>query len=165
MSKADGRFEKGNTVGMETRFQPGNKKAGKYREEYVEQIIAHFSEPEPQYIYKRSYYKDGTLKSEEPIMLPPKFPTFEGFAAKLGVTHQTLMNWCEAHPRFSAAYGLAKNMQLGIAKAGGVMKQYDGNFTKFILMNDHGLSEKTQNDTTITFNVDYGADEIDEESN
>ena len=165
MSKENGRFEKGNTVGAETRFQPGNKKAGKYQDKYVDDIITYFSEPEPQYIYKRSFYKDGTLKSEEPIMLPPKFPTFEKFAAQVGVTHQTLMNWCEKHPRFSTAYALAKNMQLGIAKAGGVMKQYDGNFTKFILMNDHGMSEKTLNDTTVTFNVSYDSNEIDEESN
>lgn len=45
------------------------------------------------------------------------------------------------------------------------MKHYDSNFTKFVLSNDHGMSDKTTNDTTITFSVDYGSDEIDEESN
>lgn len=165
MSENNGQFSKGNTTGESTRFKLGNKIAEKYCEKYADMLVAYFQERPPEYVYKRSYYKDGTLKSEEPILMPPKFPTFELFAASIGVTHKTLLNWCEKHPRFSAAYAIAKNMQLGIGKAGGIMKHYDSNFTKFLLSNDHGMSDKTTNDTTLTFSVDYGSDEIDEESN
>ena len=114
-------------------------------------------------MYERSYYKDGTLKSEKPIILPPKFPTFELFAASIGVVPRTLLNWCEHYPRFADCYAQAKNMQLGIAKSNGVKKLYDSNFTKFILMNDHGMSEKVTNDNTVTFQVNI-PDDVDEEA-
>ena len=157
MSKENGRFEEGNTIGKNTRFKKNNKAANKYQEKYAELLTSYFREPPLQYVYERTYYKDGTLKSEKPIILPPKFPTFELFAGSIGVTHHTLLNWCEAHPRFSAAYEFAKNMQLGIGKAGGIMKQYDGNFTKFVLSNDHGMTDKTEqkieSDNTVSVEI------------
>lgn len=139
---AKGQFTKGNTVGEETRFNNGNNAAGKYDDKYCDAIIKYFAEPQHEIVYERSYYKDGTVKSEKPIILPPKFPTFEMFAASIGVTPQTLINWGEKYPRFLIAYERAKTMQLGIAKANGVTKMYDSNFTKFVLVNDHGMSDK-----------------------
>lgn len=139
-----GQFEKGNTIGEETRFQKGNKASVKYREEYCQLLLNFFAVPEREIVYERKYYKDGTLQCETPkIVLPPRFPTFELFAASIGVVPNTLLNWCEKHPRFADAYAQAKNIQLGIAKAHGAMKDYDSNFTKFLLVNDHGMSDKS----------------------
>ena len=165
MSKENGRFEKGNEIGKETRFKKNNKTSNKYKAEYIEQMLLFFAEPHSDVYYERTYYKDGKLKSERPIILPPKFPTFELFAASIGVTSNTLRNWCEKHPRFCDAYEYAKTMQLGIAKVYAMSKMYDSNFAKFILMNEHGMSEKSSTDTNVTFSVEYDSSEIDEESN
>lgn len=164
MSKKDGRFEKGNEIGKETRFKEGNMFSVKYKDEYCEELIAFFAEPEEEILYSESFYQDGSLKSRVPIVMPPKFPTFELFAAKLHVVPNTLLNWCEKHPRFASAYALAKNMQLGIVKRGAMMKQYDSNFAKFVLVNDHDLKDKSERDTSVTLDVVL-SDEIDEESN
>lgn len=165
MSKENGRFEKGNEIGKETRFKKNNRLSNKYKAEYIEKLLLFFSEPKSDVHYERTYYKDGSIKSERPIILPPKFPTFELFAASIGVTSNTLRNWCGEHPRFCEAYEYAKTLQLGIAKVYAMSKMYDSNFAKFILMNEHGMSEKSTSDTNITFSVEYDTDEIDEESN
>ena len=141
--KNSGQFQRGNEIGKETRFQLDNILANKYDEKYCIDIINYFSIPKCEIIYERSYYKDGTIKSEKPIVLPPKFPTLELFAASINVTSRTLLNWCEKYPRFSEAYAYAKNIQLGIAKTYGVSKQYDSNFTKFVLVNDHDMTDKS----------------------
>ena len=98
------------------------------------------------------------------MVLAPKFPTFELFATSIGVVPNTLLNWCEKHPRFEAAYALARELQLGIAIRGATEKNYDGNFTKFILMNRYGFKDKQENDNSVTFKVEL-SDEIDEEAN
>lgn len=144
-----GQFQSGNEIGMETRFKKKNRAAVKYRDEYCQMLLDYFTLQERQIIYEKKYYKDGTLQCETPkFILPPRLPTFELFAAKIGVVPNTLLNWCEKYPRFADAYALAKSMQLGIAKQGGAMKDYDGNFTKFLLVNDHGMSDKTTQEQT-----------------
>lgn len=142
MSKENGRFEKGNEIGKETQFKKNNKKSVKFKNEYVDKLYAFFAEPKSDVYYEKTYYKDGKLKSERPIILPPKFPTFELFAASIGVTAATLRNWRDTYPRFCEAYEYAKTMQLGIAKVYGMSKMYDSNFAKFILINDHDMKDK-----------------------
>lgn len=138
-----GQFKKGNTVGKETRFSADNFFASKYKEEYCDLILSFFAEPDIEVIYEESYYQNGNMKSRKPIILPPKYPTFELFAASLGVVPDTLRNWCDTYPRFRLAYAQAKTLQLGIAKKNGVSKMYDGGFLKFVLVNDHGMTDKT----------------------
>ena len=96
------------------------------------------------------------------MVLPPKLPTIELFAASIGVTHKTLLNWCEQYPRFSDCYAQAMNMQKGVIQLNGAIKQYDGNFAKFLLVNNHGMTEQTKSDVTYRVVMDG---EIDEESN
>jgi len=152
-----GQFQKGNTIGKETRFKRKHQVPVKYKDEYCDMILLYFQEQESKVIYEEEYYKDGTLKKKVPKMIiPQKYPTFEGFAAIIGVTSRTLKNWAEdvredgkaKYPHFSECYARAKDMQLAIAKNNGITKQYDGNFAKFVLMNDHGLSDKTTVENT-----------------
>jgi hypothetical protein len=139
-----GQFKKGNSVGSETRFQKENKAADKYSEKYCDMLLEFFSVPEPTVIYEEFYDKDGNLTRKTPKMImPPKYPTFELFAAKIGVVMSTLTNWRAKYPRFDTAYVRAKEMQLGIAKLNGITKQYDSNFAKFILVNDHDMVDKS----------------------
>jgi hypothetical protein len=148
--KNSGQFQKGNTVGTETRFKNNNGAAVKYKDEFCDLMELYFQEQESKVIYEKEYFKDGTLKKEIPKMIiPQKYPTFEAFAVSIGVTSRTLREWADVgedgkakHPRFSAAYARAKEMQLAIAKNNGITKQYDSNFAKFVLINDHDMTDK-----------------------
>lgn len=142
MSTENGRFKKGNEIGKETRFQQGNTVSSKYKDKYAKMLLEYFAEPKCEVHYERTFYKDGVVKSERPIVMPPKFPTFELFAASIGVNSRTLRNWVNDHPRFAEAYEYAKTLQLGIAKVYGMNKMYDSNFAKFILINDHDMKDK-----------------------
>ena len=133
-----GQFKKGNTIGMETRFQKGHDVTCKYDEKYCEELISFFSDVKPEIIYEECYYPDGTVKARRPAsVIPAQLPTFEGFAWKIGVTVGTLLN--------------------------GANKQYDGNFAKFLLMNNHGMSEKQMSENTFKIVYDNKSS-IDEES-
>ena len=130
-------------------FSFGNNIASKYKHEYAEKLVQYFMPENESVIYDEEFYSDGTVKKRTPRMvLPPRFPTFELFAAEIGVTFPTLLNWREQHSEFREAYDLAKQMQLGIAKRCGVTKLYDASFTKFLLVNDHGLSDRSAVETS-----------------
>lgn len=158
-----GQFKKGNTIGKETRFKKDHDLSCKYKPEYCDMLLEYFSNVEREIIYEEFYFPDGSLKGKKPVqVLPPKLPTIEGFANKIGVIHQTLLNWCEQHPQFSNAYARAKQIQKDIIMTNGAQKQYDSNFSKFLLMNNHGMAEQVKTDTTFKVVMDDG---IDEESN
>lgn len=63
-----------------------------YRPEFCERIVAYF---------ERTQTDDGE----------PYFPQFVGFAHEIGVTRNTLLNWCDANPEFLGAYQRAKGLQ------------------------------------------------------
>lgn len=158
-----GQFKKGNTVGKETRFTKDHTLSCKYKPEYCDKIIEYFSNVEREVIYEEFYFPDGTLKGKKPVqILPPKLPTMEGFAESIGVINNTLLNWCKDYPQFENAYARAKQIQKDIIMTNGAQKQYDSNFSKFLLMNNHGMAEQVKNDTTFKVVMD---DAIDEESN
>ena len=148
--KNSGQFQEGNTIGKETRFKKNNSLSVKYKDEFCDRMEIFFSEQECKVIYEEEYFKEGGLKKRVPKMIiPQKYPTFEAFAVSIGVTSRTLREWAEVdengkakHPRFSAAYARAKEMQLAIAKNNGITKQYDSNFAKFVLINDHDMSDR-----------------------
>lgn len=158
-----GQFKKGNTVGKETRFKKGHNVPCKFKEEYCDELIKFFTTIEPQVIYDEYYDKDGNLKSKRASMIiPPKLPTFEGFAWSIGVSVGTLENWRKEYPHFDTAYARALERQREILLVFGTNKQYDGNFSKFLLTNNHGMAEQVKSDVTYKFTL---SDEIDEESN
>lgn len=156
-----GQFKKGNTVGKETRFKKCNDVPCKYKEEYCDKLLEFFDKSEPQVIYEELYFPDGKVKGRRPVqVIPARLPTFEGFAWDIGVTVSTLQNWKEQYPRFAIAYARALEKQREILLINGTNKQYDGNFSKFLLTNNHGMAEKSD----VTYKVVMG-DDIDEESN
>ena len=145
------KFEKGNEIGKDTRFLDSNEVASKYDEKYCNMLLEHFCETEREVIYEEEFYTDGTLKKRVPkIIIPPKYPTFEMFATSIGVTSRTLREWAKSgkYPRFSDAYARAKDMQLAIAKNNAMTKQYDGNFAKFVLINDHEMTDRVVQEQT-----------------
>lgn len=134
---ANGQFTANNT------FAKGNKNADKYKKKYAKALIEYFDKPPSQVVYIRHYYSNGNLKREEPKVLPARYPTLEGFATLLSVTVRTLENWCESHEEFREACERVKEMQKDTLIVNSLGGQYNGNFAKFIAMNEFGMSEKS----------------------
>lgn len=144
-----GQFVKGNTIGEETRFERENAAATKYKEEYCQQLIDYFSKPATRVEYKETYFK-GELSSRTPIVVPEEYPTFEMFAAKIGVTTDTLRNWCEDHPRFRYYYARAKEIQLGKLTSNAITGLYNPVYAKFEAVNNHNQKDKQEVETSVS---------------
>ncbi len=138
-------FEKGNQIGKETQFKKGNqwRISTKYEERYADELLDYF------------------LDEKTP------FPTIEGFAIKIRVAVKTVKNWYSTGKsrRFTLAYEQAMAIQKERLLVGGLTRKFDSQMVKFIAANNHGMGERVQQDTNITFSVDYGSESIDEESN
>lgn len=159
-----GRFTKDHKIGEATRFEKENAAACKYHEDYADRLIKFFNQPNTRTKYSETLNGKGEVIKRVPIIVPNEYPTFEAFAAKLGVTTGTLRNWCDQSARFANAYARAKELQkakLITNTLGGI---YNPLFAKFEAINNHGMSDKTATDSTVTFSVEL-SDEIDEESN
>lgn len=142
----NGRFTKGNTIGEETRFGEGHGFTRKYCDEYADKMLEYFLKGmEDDKIIYEERYKDGEVISKVPKMVvTPKLPTFELFAATIRVCPATIYNWKEQYPHFRDTWGLCRKIQLGLLKQNATMKAYDSAFAKFLCVNDHDMSDKVQ---------------------
>ena len=116
----------------------------KYKPEYCKKIIDYFNQPPVITTYKKTYYADGSVKSEEPVMLPCDFPSFQGFASLIEVDVHTLDDWCAEHSDFSTAYARAKQMQENLWLINGMNGQYNSQFAQFFGKNCLGYKDKTE---------------------
>lgn len=105
----------------------------KYREEYCGALVKYFREAE-------SWEINYDLKNSGKVLPKTRMPTFERFAADLGVTLKTMHLWCDAHPEFANAYEIAKSLQKAFLMelgAAGV-----GNHTlALMLRTNHGMKD------------------------
>jgi len=113
-----------------------------YRPEYCQQIIEHFSREPVVTLYKREYYKDGTIKTEIPILTAADFPTLQDYADSLGVVKQTLLNWADKYPEFLDAITRAKEIQEAIWLKNGMSGLYNSQFAQFFGINCLGYKAK-----------------------
>ena len=150
---ARGQFVKGNKIGEETRFKKENEASCKYKEEYCEKLLEYFSKPAVEIQYKRTFDRKGNVLSETPIMLPAEYPTFELFAASIGVTTGTLLNWSKEYPRFADCYARAKEIQLGKLKSNTLRGLYNPIYAKFEAVNNHDQKDKQEVDTNVSGNA------------
>ncbi len=112
----------------------GNDYASKYKEEYCEAIVEYFLHPpRERYINEEGQESIG----------PEVYPTFERFAASIGVLAKTLLYWAEKHECFGNAYAYAKNIQRSILITKGLSGEYNPTFAKFIATTTHGMVEKS----------------------
>lgn len=116
----------------------------KYRPEYCEQIIRYFTVQPQQTVYKRTYYANGGIKSEEPVVLPEQLPTFQKFADTIGVHISTLLEWANVHDEFSKAYARAKQLQEHIWLVNGMGNLYNAQFAQFFGKNCLGYKDKQE---------------------
>lgn len=75
-----------------------------YRPEYCQAIVTYFSNPE-------SWDINTDMKGSAKAIPKSKLPTFERFAAGIGVTTRALENWRDAHEDFGEAYRIASGLQ------------------------------------------------------
>ena len=150
---AKGQFVKGNKIGEETRFQKENEAACKYKEEYCDKLMEFFNQPDVDIQYKEVFDKKGNVVARTPIMLPAAYPTFELFAASIGVTTRTLTEWCNKHPRFSAYYARAKEIQLGKLTSNALRGLYNPIYAKFEAVNNHNQKDKQEVETNVSGTV------------
>ncbi len=135
----------------------------KYRKEYCDKIIEYFDVPPQRTEYRRTFYADGMLKSEEPVTKPAVFPTFQGFANLIGVNITTLHEWRRNYPEFSQAFARAKQIQESIWIANGMSGDYNPQFAKFFGINCFdGYKDKVETELTgvkFTFSSSDGPEE------
>ena len=107
-------------------FEKGNLAAFKYKEEYADMMML--------------YADDESLI----------YPSIEDFAMRNKIPVRTITRWVaeakddeDKYPRLAIAhaYLLARQKQILISR--GLMEQYNSQLVKFLLANNHGMSEKT----------------------
>lgn len=144
------------------RFSPGNAAASKYREEYADMLIEYFNR-KPNTL-ERKLVRVGGGVEERPVYVPCEYPTLEGFAASIGVTTDTLRNWCDKYSRFRHNYMRARELQRAILTINAIMGLYPAGPAIFEAVNHHGMTYKSRVEGSVTFRVDLPKD-VDEESN
>lgn len=131
-----GRFTKGNPS------NPGNDFASKYKEEYCDKMLKFFEECE----------------EEE------RYPSFSKFARSIGVHESTLYIWADKYPSFRNTKTECEAIQRDLLVNNALIEKFNPAFTKFLLSANHGMSEKTETDSSITLKVAMNK-ATDEESN
>lgn len=101
----------------------------KYKPEYCAEIIRYFN--------REPYQIEGTGKNEQGEDVGGKrvandLPFFSGFATKIGVCVDTLIEWTKVYPDFSEAYKKAKEMQEQIWATNSLYGLYNPAFTIFL---------------------------------
>ena len=116
-----GQFKKGNEIGIDTRFKIGNTISTKYDESYPDSILKYFIECE-------------TL------------PIADEWAVINGISASTVDKWIasNAHPRFTSAYEQCMKIQKIKLQKNGIRGIYNAELTKFLLKNNHGMTDKTE---------------------
>jgi hypothetical protein len=81
-----------------------------YKPEYADELIEYFSEPPYKEVMKDVVTKLGDVV-KVPVTEASDFKSLAGFAIKLGVHSETLLNWSKEHKEFFDAYKRAKDFQ------------------------------------------------------
>lgn len=83
------------------------------------------------------------------VATPASFPTLAGFACKIGVHRETLIEWAKVHEEFTDAYKRAKDYQEHILVENGLMGGYDKTFAIFTAKNVINWRDKTEQDVNV----------------
>lgn len=80
-----------------------------YDPKYCQMIIEHFSIPPYREVMK-NVVSNGTVVQIQ-VTEANDFPSFAGFAAKIGTHRETMRSWCDRSEDFHGAYKKAKELQ------------------------------------------------------
>lgn len=119
-----------------------------WKPEYNEEIVKHFQVDEVSSLH----YDD---KGRPYPIMKNKFPTFEGFAGKIGVSVDTLYEWAKAkhsvesdekcikYPGFSEAFRLAHNKQALYIHEAAMSGAANTTYAIFFAKNNLGMRDTT----------------------
>jgi hypothetical protein len=82
----------------------------KYKPEYCQEMLDYFDIEPYRTVTKKVMTKKGELLEIEEDEAND-FPNFAGFAVKIKVTPETLLNWSKTHDNFKEVYSLCKACQ------------------------------------------------------
>lgn len=119
----------------------------KYDPKYCEKIIEYFDQEPHKDVDIPHMGKTGEFKWMDFKRVSNPLPTFLGFAKKIGVNGDTLVEWAkeenkEKYPGFSAAYLHAKELQKWFLIENGLNGLYNPAFTIFVATNITDMKNK-----------------------
>lgn len=112
----------------------------KYDPKYCEEIIEYFS-VKPYEIAMEEVVSQGRVV-QRTTEVASDYPSFAGFAVKIGVHRETLLNWCKANPQFFDAYKKAQSLQENWVLTNGMRSNVNVPFGIFIAKNNLGYKDK-----------------------
>jgi hypothetical protein len=126
----------------------------KYKPEYCKAILKYFS------------VKHWAMVGKKQVANP--IPLLKTFAVRIGVTYDTLGEWCKVHPEFSVAYTVAKHLQEDMLISNTLKGLYDSRFAIFAAKNMIGWVDRTEVDHGVTDDTwnkykEMSIDQIDKE--
>ena len=107
------------------------------------------SKYKPEYVAKVAEYIETTGREQTSL------PTIQGFAVYIGVWTQRVEAWAKKFPKFRGALKKLKAVQAEQLINDGIYggKEVNSTIVKLMLMNNHGMREKTENDNRQTGEV------------
>ena len=114
-----------------------------YKAEYCKAIIKWF-EVEPNYEKELPHYQGGELSWMDYKTFANRLPKFHEFAKSIGVSHQTLLNWCDNHVEFFEAYTQAKELQKYFLIENGLNGCYNAPFAIFVSKNITDMRDRQE---------------------
>lgn len=118
-----------------------------YKPSYCKKIIDYFNR-EP-YMQRELSGSRGSVKV---VNVANRFPTFERFAADIGIAVSTLYVWAEKHPDFKEAIKMCRQFQHDMLVTNGLAGAYNTAFAIFasknLLRHENGAlwSDRVEND-------------------
>ena len=126
-----------------------------YLEEYVQDILNYFNQQACEFETVENSKGDMVR-----IVKPCSLPTMAGYACKIGVHRETLLNWAKEHGDFFDAIKRCKDHQERILVENGLMGGYDKTFAIFTAKNLIDWRDKTEVAQTTTLKATVIAGEM-----
>ena len=120
----------------------------RYMAKYGPQMLKYFDKEPYELKEITTYHQDGSIKSQKQVPWAVSLPTFQGFAAQIGVTDDTLRNWAEEYPEFGGYYRMCKQLQEKILVTNAMMGNYNAQFATFYAKNCLGYKDKQEMEVT-----------------
>lgn len=141
---------------LQVEIPPSNNKGGRpttYDPKYCEEIIQFF-DIEANYESEITVkYKNGDERTEYK-QVANNLPTMAGFARKIGVHRETLLNWSKEYPEFFDSIKKVKEMQEDILISNGIQNLYAQPFAIFAAKNLINWRDKQEHELTGGTNED-----------
>lgn len=115
----------------------------KFKKRYIKDLIEHFNVEPYREEEQITYDKQGN-ETVKTVRVANDLPTLSGFAIKIGVHRETLLNWAERYPKFGHVYTMAKEYQEHILVTNGLHGIYHPSFSIFTAKNLISWADKQE---------------------